>query len=95
MLSTMKELDHTHGATLLNLVIVYYYQQLNAGGVLEIIRNIIQNQEQVAWAKQVSQSILTKYPTLTIPPYRPAPPHSKKIKYRSVGIKKQEMIQFT
>jgi hypothetical protein len=32
---------------------------------------------------------------LHIPAYQPLPPQSKKMKFRSVGLKKREMVQFT
>jgi len=74
---------------------IYYYQQLCAGGMIEIIRNVIKSQSQLKWAYQIAQEILNKWPTLHIPPYQAVPVQSKRIKYRSVGLKKKEMIQFT
>jgi hypothetical protein len=32
---------------------------------------------------------------LNIPAYQPLPPQSQKIKFRSIGLKRKEMLQFT
>jgi hypothetical protein len=94
-ISRMKDLSHPLGESLLQIATIYYYQQLHASGTIELILNVIKNTPQVKWGLQISVEILGKWPSLHIPPYQPLPPQSKKIKFRSVGLKKREMMQFT
>lgn len=74
---------------MLKTCIIYYYEQLPAAGVLDIISHLVKKYQPITWGLEISQEILGKWNKLQIPPYQPLPPQSKKIKYRSVGIKKK------
>jgi hypothetical protein len=80
---------------MLKICTIYYYQQLQAACFLEPIKNLLKNYTPVEWASQLTQEILNKWPTLPIPPFQMLPPNTNKIKFRSIGLKKKEMIQFT
>ena len=95
MISEMKDLTQLLGEQLLKIMTIFYYKQLSAGGVITIMANLLRNQDQSKWGDQISKEILQKWPTLQLPSYQILPPQSKKIKLRSIGLKKKEMILFT
>jgi len=53
-ISQIKGLSQPLGETLLQIATIYYYQQLHASCVIEIILNIIKNKPQVKWGLQIS-----------------------------------------
>ncbi len=74
---------------LLKICTIYYYQQLQAACFLHPITNILNNYTPIEWSNQLAQEILTKWPTLPIPPFQMVPPNTNKIKFRSIGLKKK------
>jgi hypothetical protein len=80
---------------LLKICTIYYYQQLHAACFVEPMGQLVRRYGGVEWGQQVSQEILIKWPTLPIPTFQLLPPNTNKIKFRSIGLKKKEMLQFT
>jgi hypothetical protein len=80
---------------LLKICTIYYYQQLQAACFIVPIGNLLKKYTPIEWASQLGQEILIKWPSLPIPPFQMLPPNTNKIKFRSIGLKKKEMLQFT
>lgn len=94
-LAAGKSLEMVEVLVLLKVCTIYYYQQLHAACFVEPMEKLVRGYGGVEWGMQVSQEILVKWPTLPIPTFQLLPPNTNKIKFRSIGLKKKEMLQFT
>ena len=73
----------------------YFKTQLMGKDFAKPIRNIVINYSPVEWGQEVYEEVLGKWMDMKIPSFEPTPPPTTKIKMRSVGLKKKEMLQFT
>lgn len=54
-ISEMKDLPQFLVEDLLKTSTIYYYQQLSAGAVIEVISNLIRNYQPLVWSREISQ----------------------------------------